>query len=738
MKSIFSYLFLCFFPFIGYTQVSISNTDTPADSSAMLDIRSMDKGLLIPRMDSTHRVSIDNPASGLMVFDTSTKSFWYYVDSWKEGLGMNDQDWEKDGSVVFNNSGRVSIGTEDALATLHLTDTSNVLIGDSLTGSGFKAIYYANKGAFRCGYLNNPFGGYNYNRFWDYDSVGYYSWAGGRNSQAKGFGAFAFGSFGWADGSGSVAFFGHAKGNNSVSFGGNSLGRGSFTFEGTAYEEGGIAMYGHSEGRYGVSIGGGTEGLGASRVRGDYGVAIGWNSDAHGQASIALGPSDAYGYNAFSTGWVTEARGNYSSTFGYRTNSYPYASMALGRYNLVNGDSASWVSTDPVFIIGDGTNNLNRSNSFLIQKNGQTAIGYNTPTGMLNISTVLGSINNVGSLDTDNAALLIGTSSVGMAFDANQIESAGSTLHFNLSSGEDVTLVNGGGNVGINNSDPEHPLHINKNGTAGSATIDLVLASPSSKRPTILFSENTSSLTLNDGMSLEYDGAVSGNKFYINGVGGIPRLTVENAGDVGIGTTNPTELLEVSEAGNARIRVTSTNNTTAAIDLVRSSSNNTDWRIENGGNLKLYSSLNLDGGVTERYSFGTSIFRPSIDNAIQCGSSTRRWSFVYAANGTIQTSDIRFKKEVQPLTYGLQEILKMRPVSYAWKDSSDDRDHVGLIAQEVKQIVPEVVMDDDPDHLGMNYAELVPVLINAIQEQQKMIEVLENEIKSIKASQLKK
>ncbi|RMG72372.1 MAG: hypothetical protein D6722_05550, partial [Bacteroidetes bacterium] len=289
--------------------------------------------------------------------------------------------WSQNGTTAYYDLGRVGIGIDTPLATLHLRDTANVLWGTNLTGSGFKLLWYGQKGAMRFGYLTNPFGGYNYDKFWDYDSVGYYSFAGGQNSRAKGFGAFAFGSFGWADGSSSVAFFGNAKGNNSYTFGGNSKGRGSFTVEGTAEDEGGIAMYGYTGGRYGVAIGGGTTGLGASSSREDYAVAIGWNSDARGQASVALGPSDAFGYNAFSTGWFTEARGNYSSTFGYRTTAYPYASMALGRYNVISGDSAAWVGSDPIFMIGDGTSNTNRSNSFIIQKNGQTAIGYDTPTG---------------------------------------------------------------------------------------------------------------------------------------------------------------------------------------------------------------------------------------------------------------------------------------------------------------------------------------------------------------------
>ena len=367
--------------------------------------------------------------------------------------------WKENGEDVYYDVGKVGINLPEPLTDLHMSSGTNVLIGDSLSGSGFKLIYYGQKGAFRVGFLNNPFGGYNYDNFWDYDSVGFYSFAAGQNARAKGFGSFAFGSFGWADGSGSVAFFGSARGNNSFTFGGSSKGRGSITFEGVADEEGGIAMYGYTGGRYGVSIGGGTTGLGASSSREDYAIAIGWNSDARGQASIALGPSDAYGYNSFSTGWVTEARGNYSSTFGYQTNSYAYASMALGRFNVITGDSAAWRGGDPIFMVGDGTSNTNRSNSFIIQKNGQTAIGYDDPIAMLQVSTGLGTLNNGGALDITNAALLLGTETTGMAFDANQIESIGSDLYFNFNSAAHVRLGEGGGNVGVG-LDPSARLDI--------------------------------------------------------------------------------------------------------------------------------------------------------------------------------------------------------------------------------------------------------------------------------------
>ena len=105
---------------------------------------------------------------------------------------------------------------------------------------------------------------------------------------------------------------------------------------------------------------------------------------------------------------------------------------------------------------------------------------------------------------------------------------------------------------------------------------------------------------------------------------------------------------------------------------------------------------------------------------------------MYAANGTIQTSDLRLKTNIQPLKYGLKEVMNMQPVSYNWKTDPTSNGKIGLIAQEVRSVVPEVVVgDEQKENLGMNYAELVPVLINAIKEQQKEIDEFKQRVKSL-------
>ncbi|MBV6429012.1 MAG: hypothetical protein KIPDCIKN_03549 [Haliscomenobacter sp.] len=126
-------------------------------------------------------------------------------------------------------------------------------------------------------------------------------------------------------------------------------------------------------------------------------------------------------------------------------------------------------------------------------------------------------------------------------------------------------------------------------------------------------------------------------------------------------------------------------------------------------------------------------FYPVSDNATDLGLSFARWRVIYATNGVIQTSDLRLKKNVENLNYGLSTVLKMRPVSYQWKaDSPSNVSNLGFIAQEMVQLVPEVVINEE-DTYGIKYADLIPVLTKAIQEQQTEIEALKKENEELRS-----
>ena len=68
-------------------QVAINTDNSTADNSAMLEVKSSDKGILIPRLTTTQRNAISNPAKGLLVFDNDLNSFWFYDGSTWVGVG---------------------------------------------------------------------------------------------------------------------------------------------------------------------------------------------------------------------------------------------------------------------------------------------------------------------------------------------------------------------------------------------------------------------------------------------------------------------------------------------------------------------------------------------------------------------------------------------------------------------------------------------------------------------------
>jgi len=110
---------------------------------------------------------------------------------------------------------------------------------------------------------------------------------------------------------------------------------------------------------------------------------------------------------------------------------------------------------------------------------------------------------------------------------------------------------------------------------------------------------------------------------------------------------------------------------------------------------------------------------------------------VYASGtiygNVIPLSDARLKKDIKDLPYGLAQLLELHPVTYKWtKEGGDDRTQLGLIAQEVQKVVPEVVVAGQPSGmLSLNYTALLPVAIKAIQEQQKTIQRQEARIAAL-------
>ena len=130
---------------------------------------------------------------------------------------------------------------------------------------------------------------------------------------------------------------------------------------------------------------------------------------------------------------------------------------------------------------------------------------------------------------------------------------------------------------------------------------------------------------------------------------------------------------------------------------------------------------------------------PEDDEAQDIGASNDSWQDIYGQN-FLSASDQNKKTNINELNYGLEDLLELSPVYYNWKEGNTDEVRLGLIAQEVREVIEEVVHEGEEGNLFMSYKDLIPVLIHAIQEQQEAmeekegrIETLENEVDELRA-----
>ena len=127
------------------------------------------------------------------------------------------------------------------------------------------------------------------------------------------------------------------------------------------------------------------------------------------------------------------------------------------------------------------------------------------------------------------------------------------------------------------------------------------------------------------------------------------------------------------------------------------------------------------------------------DGKIGVGTATPNYEMevigTVRADDVLYTSDRRYKENIQQLeeAEGLGLVETLNPVRFNWKDKErDQRDHLGLIAQEVEEILPELVGGTE-EKKAVDYMGLVPVLIKAIQQQQDQIDQLNEKIEMLES-----
>jgi hypothetical protein len=358
-------------------------------------------------------------------------------------------------------------------------------------------------------------------------------------------------------------------------------------------------------------------------------IAIGQNSMSFnfGIYNLAIGNNSQYGNGSGSS--------SYNTSVGY----YSLNQITTGAYNAILGYNAGYGITTAQYSVGIGY---------------QALEGNTTVTGDYNTAVGGRSIRLITS----------GTRNTGVGYESLYQVSGQS---YNTAVGAYSQGNNFGGSY--NTSLGDNSLYAV---TTGSYNIAIGYQAGNS---------------INSGTNNTIIGSVSGTAgmtgTVIVAAGTAERFRINSVGNMGIGTTTPSALLDVNGTVGVRSATNATSSSTGA--------------------------LQVTGGA---------------------GIGSDLWVGGTAYATVLQsTSDINFKKDITTITNALNTVLQMRGVEYKWTHNSEPG--LGLIAQEVQPLVPAAVSETG-DRLTVGYGNLVGLLVEAIKEQQQQILTLQQEIRDLK------
>ncbi len=241
---------------------------------------------------------------------------------------------------------------------------------------------------------------------------------------------------------------------------------------------------------------------------------------------------------------------------------------------------------------------------------------------------------------------------------------------------------------------------------------------------------------------------------------GSERMRIDGSGNVGIGTDNPSDALHIYRATGDCALVLETGQDSGAAEpniYLKGYATNSEPTIYFGDRFGYPGLIKYDN-VDDHMHFSTNgsermrinsngkveviasgqTYVHHINNGTYSwltGTDGNNYNF-YSAEGTLRgkltvagvftdTSDQAYKKDIKDIGYGLAEVKQLQPRAY--KMEVNDEDQLGFIAQEMEQVIPEVVSGEEGSK-GLAYGHLVPVLVKAMQEQQTLIESLTDRI----------
>ena len=407
---------------------------------------------------------------------------------------------------------------------------------------------------------------------------------------------------------------------------------------------------------------------------------------------------------------------NYYNGSTYNINSHIYTYDSF----LTLSSTSTLAEDNPLFVFQNGEEEL-----VTIENGGNVGIGTTEPTGALEVSS---DINQTLTLDFHPDDIYSSYTWQSFEFNGEQAwriigrndgDNNNASLNILNQDKSYVATFLQDGNVGIGTTSPDAHLEIDSKGGAPNTDYSLTAANASL------------SLASSDGIT----GIGTGTRLF-GGIGGSEYAwfqaqnsnseTGNNAkdislnpvgGNVGIGTTSPAANLEISSGtdGDAVLRI-------------EADENNNSQHEDDNPSIEFFQDAALSGmkmGLTDGAggtgnSFAFFVTKDGVESTTPAlvieQDGDLQIQGTATANGVTLTSDSRYKKEIQTLPSALENILSLRGVSYYWKDRDDDTQQIGVIAQEVEKIYPQLVHTNEDGYKSVAYSNLVSPLIEAVKE----------------------
>jgi len=306
-------------------------------------------------------------------------------------------------------------------------------------------------------------------------------------------------------------------------------------------------------------------------------------------------------------------------------------------------------------------------------------------------------------------------------------------------SGAERMRIDSSGNVGIGTSSPSTLMHISGDSASSDGIHYIADNTRGAGGPAGIVMKSThgdwkmiNSQTVADALE------------FIDGSAGATRMLIDSSGNLLVGTTNTNTVAASGFTVQPDGQIFASSDNQQVLTLTRRGSDGEIARFRNsiGSTVGTIGSVDANSirigkgdGNLRFYDFGSAIAvipcnssGANQSNVVDLGNSSSTFKDGYFS-GTINaanfntTSDATLKTNVETLTGSLDAVKSLRGVSFDWLESGGSE--IGVIAQEVEAVLPDVVSTNDEGIKSVKYGNMVAVLIEAIKEQQLRIEALE-------------